>query len=62
VGQKERHVVRRINFMHDYFMQEQSNSKFVWCSTEDMVADALTKDLHGSVFQRHRQSLTGSDV
>ena len=57
---KERHMVRRINYMHTYFDDVIHRSEMSWCSTEDMVADALTKDLHGDLFRKHKDSLLGT--
>ena len=31
----------------------------MWCATEDMIADGLTKDLYGTVFTRHKDAMRG---
>ena len=56
---KERHMVRRINYMHRYFDDRCHRSSMEWCPTEDMVADILTKDLHGEIFETHKNRLKG---
>ena len=56
---KERHMIRRINFMHEYFEDEANRSQMVWCPTNLMTADALTKDLYGDLYEAHRLLLMG---
>ena len=56
---KERHMIRRINFMHEYFGDEANRSQMIWCSTNLMTADALTKDLYGDAYEQHRSVLMG---
>ena len=48
---KERHIVRKINFMHEYFENPENNASMVWCPTHWMIADLMTKDLHGAQFK-----------
>lgn len=56
---KERHMVRRINFMKEYFEDEANRSSLAWCPTEEMTADILTKDLHAEIFEKHKMRLLG---
>ena len=59
---KERHMVRRINYMKEYFDNESHRSEMCWCSTDDMVADVLTKDLRGEIYDKHRSKLMGYNI
>ena len=59
---KERHMIRRVNYMKEYFDNEKHRSVMHWCATDDMTADILTKDLHGDCYEKHRNSLMGYDV
>ena len=52
-------MIRRINFMHEYFEDEANRSQMVWCPTNLMTADALTKDLYGDLYEAHRLVLMG---
>ena len=56
---KERHMVRRINFLKEYMDDITNRSCLVWCPTEEMTADILTKDLHAEVFKKHQEGLMG---
>jgi hypothetical protein len=59
---KERHMVRRINFMKEYMDDVANSSSLIWCPTTEMTADALTKDLHSDVFEKHKCALLGAAV
>jgi len=56
---KDCHTIRRVNFMHDYFKYEENRSEMVWCNTKEMIADVLTKDLHGELFIDFKSKLMG---
>jgi len=56
---KERHVVRRINYMHDYFRLLSNYSVLIFCPTEDMYADVLTKAYGGSLYVMMKSLLMG---
>ena len=56
---KDSHNIRRVNFMHEYFRYEENRSEMVWCNTLDMIADILTKDLHGELFTNFKAKLMG---
>lgn len=57
---KERHMVRRINFLKEYMDDVANRTILTWCSTTEMTADALTKDLHAEPFEKHKCALLGS--
>ena len=56
---REKHLIRRINFMHDYLGDGANRSAMIWCPTTEMIADVLTKDLHGDIFLEHAGKLMG---
>jgi len=56
---KERHMVRRINYLKEYLDDETHRTSLLWCPTAEMTADILTKDLHGYAFALHKASLMG---
>ena len=56
---KERHMIRRINFINEYLEDYSNRSQICWCSTNLMTADALTKDLYGDAYENHRSVLMG---
>ena len=56
---KERHMVRRINFLKEYLDDMSHRASLLWCPTAEMTADILTKDLHGYAFALHKASLMG---
>jgi hypothetical protein len=47
---KDRHIVRKINLMHEHFTDPENRAVMVWCDTAWMIADGQTKDLHGPAF------------
>jgi len=47
---KDRHIVRKINYMHEYFEDIRNGAIMVWCPTHLMIGDLMTKDIHGSQF------------
>jgi hypothetical protein len=59
---KERHMVRKINIMHEYFEKVENNAMMLWCDTAWMIADGLTKDLHGQAFEISENVLMGHPV
>jgi hypothetical protein len=56
---KQRHMVRKINIMHEYFEDVENNAMMLWCDTAWMIADGLTKDLHGQAFEISEDVLMG---
>ena len=48
---KARHIVLKINYMHEYFENLENNAVMIWCPTHWMIADMMTKDLHGTQFK-----------
>lgn len=50
-----RHIAMRYFFAKDRV--DQGDLQFVYCPTEDMTADALTKPLTGKAFFKHRHAL-----
>jgi len=56
---KERHVVRRINYMYDYFADPSNRSKLLYCPTLCMIADILTKPLNTELYLALKQLLMG---
>ena len=56
---KERHMVRRINYLKEYLDDPAHRTSLLWCPTAEMTADILTKDLHGYAFALHKASLMG---
>ena len=59
---KERHMVRRINFLKEYVDRVSNRTSLTWCPTDEMTADALTKDLHAAPFEKHKRALLGTEV
>ena len=59
---KDRHTIRRINLMHDHFEDTSHRARMVWCETKRMIADGLTKDLHGAAFEVSEDILMGYPV
>lgn len=58
-SRRERHMIRRVNFTKEYFGNTANRAEFVWIGTALMVADILTKDLHGEAFEMHTCTLHG---
>lgn len=59
---KDRHIVRKINLMHEYFEDKENLAEMVWCDTAWMIADGLTKDLHGQGFDISENVLMGHPI
>jgi hypothetical protein len=59
---KERHMVRKINIMHEYFQTVDNNAMMIWCDTAWMIADGLTKDLHAQAFEISENILMGHPI
>jgi hypothetical protein len=59
---KERHMIRRVNYMKGYVDDDAHRTTIVWCPTEEMTADALTKALHGPVYEYHKAALMGHEM
>jgi hypothetical protein len=59
---KDRHIVRRINILNEHFENIDNKAIFVWCETAWMVADGLSKDLHGIAFEVSENILMGHEV
>jgi hypothetical protein len=59
-SRRERNMIRKINFMKEYFDDEANRAWMEWCHTEYMTADGLTKDLHGEGFEFHTSTLHGN--
>jgi hypothetical protein len=55
-------MVRRINFLNEYMGDVAIRTSLTWCATTEMTADALTKDLHGEPFEKHKCVLLGTDM
>ena len=47
---KDKHIVTKINYMHEYFEKAENKAIMLWCPTHLMIGDNMTKDLHGSLF------------
>jgi hypothetical protein len=56
---KERHVIRRINYMHEYFALPSNRSSLVFCPTLAMIADILTKPLAVDLYMFFSRFLMG---
>ena len=54
---KSRHIDIRFFFIKDRV--EKGDIKVVFCGTEEMVADYLTKPLQGAVFRKFRDAIMG---
>lgn len=59
---KDRHIVRRINILTEHFNSIDNNAIMVWCETAWMVADGLSKDLHGVSFNISENILMGHEI
>ena len=56
-GKRTRALNIRFFFIHDQI--NQGNLRVVYCPTEDMHADYLTKPLQGKLFWQHRAFIMG---
>lgn len=59
---RDRHIVRRINILHEHFDDMDNNAIIAWCETAWMVADGLSKDLHGIAFDISENILMGHPI
>ena len=59
---KDRHIVRKINLMYEYYQDENNKAEMVWCDTHWMICDGLTKDLHAKSFEILENVLMGHPV
>lgn len=59
-SRRERHLIRKVNFMKEYFEDEANRATMDWTHTASMTADILTKDLHGGGFELHTNTLHGA--
>ena len=59
---KERHVVRRINYLYDHFKAPTNKSTVVFCPTLAMIADILTKALPADLFMFFSRFLMGMNT
>jgi hypothetical protein len=48
--------------MKGYVDDDAHRTTIVWCPTEEMTADALTKALHGPVYEYHKAALMGHEM
>jgi len=56
-GQATRYINIRYFFMKDRIQEDEIN--IIYCPTELMVADYVTKPLHGSLFEKLRDGIMG---
>ena len=56
---KERHVIRRVNFMYEYFQNLNNRSSVIFCPTLEMIADIGTKPLANEYFIIFKRYLMG---
>ena len=59
-SERSRHIKIRYFFVHHYITSKEVELKYL--PTSEMVADILTKPLHGALFQKFRGQLTGSPI
>ena len=57
-----RHMVRKINIMHEYYSDPSNRAVMLWCNTKNMVSDILTKDMHGREFLEMENILMGYEI
>lgn len=57
-----RHMIRKINLMHEYFEDPLNEATQLWCHTLDMCSDTLSKDKHGPSFGYQENILMGHEV
>ncbi|KAA8497592.1 Retrovirus-related Pol polyprotein from transposon TNT 1-94 [Porphyridium purpureum] len=55
---RTKHIGIRYFVVHD--AADRGDIRVVYCPTEDLTADLLTKPLQGKVFEKHRANLLGS--
>jgi hypothetical protein len=58
-GGRMKHACIRLGFLRE--MKEQGLLDVNWCSSEEMHADVLTKNLGGALFKRHVAVFCGGD-
>jgi hypothetical protein len=59
-GKRSRHLNIRYFFITD--LKEKKELSIHYCPTDDMVADYMTKPLHGQKFQKFRQEIMNLDL
>ena len=59
-SERSRHIKIRYFFVHNYITSKEVELKYL--PTSEMVADILTKPLHGALFQKLRGQLTESPI
>ena len=59
-GKRSRAINIRYFFITDQV--EKGNVKVVYCPTDDMIADFMTKPLQGRKFKKFRRLIMGEDV
>jgi hypothetical protein len=57
-GKRTRHIEIRYNYVADQVAK--GDLRVVWCPTDDMIADFLTKPLQGKAFVEFRDLLMGA--
>ena len=50
-SQRTKHLDVRLFWAHDVLIDDTID--IIWCKTEDMIADLMTKPLLGTLFKRH---------
>ena len=59
-AKKRKHIISKIYSAKEYFDDPDNDATALHCRTEEMIADILTKDLHGAIFVKHRRALHGT--
>jgi hypothetical protein len=59
---KDKHIIRKINLMKRHFDDESMRASLEWCDTAWMIADSLTKDMHGAGFDINENILMGHPI
>jgi len=57
-SKRTKHIEIRYYYIADRIAN--GDQSIVWCPTDKMIADFLTKQLHGKVFQKFRDVLMGA--
>ena len=58
---KDKTMVKKINYMHEYFEKSDNNAVMIWCPTHWTIADLMTKDIHGAQFKALEGVVLGYD-
>ena len=59
-NQRTRHLDVRLFYPRD--LELAGDISLVWCPTEDMIADLMTKPVQGALFQKLVTLLTGGGI